>query len=164
MIPPRVIRFARPLQTLAEWLQPLIEDCSGSRWPPSVRLSVESRRSGTRSSDFYDRAQVGKRLSVEEEAVLAMISEGTVIALLTTDGAQVFPGFQFDGSAEARAVLGGAFQVLKATGVDDWTAAGWIVARHEELDDMCVVDWLWDGRGADRVRWLAGDTARRFNS
>ena len=112
---------------------------------------------------FYNVSQVSELLERSEDEVLAMVVDRTVIGLTTVDSALVFPSFQFEGPPELRDNLATAFRELKTSGIDDWTAAGWLVAHHAELDHRSVVDWLLDDEPAADVHWLARDAAQRYS-
>lgn len=110
---------------------------------------------------FFSCPQVAAELNLTEHDVTQMTGNHGIVGLLTTDGVWVYPTFQFD-DPQQQGNLAEVFRVLVTSGLDEWTAAGWLVARHLELGGMSAVAWLWGGLDLDEVLWLARDTAHRF--
>lgn len=112
---------------------------------------------------FHTTAQVAELLGgISRQAVAERRRRRTVLALRTADGAWVYPSFQFD---ERNQLLAGLAEVLGCfdpESVDEWTVAGWLVARHQALGGETVVERLRRGGDLEAVLVLARDAARRF--
>lgn len=111
---------------------------------------------------FCNISQVATRLGVSEGEVLERATAHEVVAMCTTDGVWVFPLFQFD-PPQLQPKLVALFAILMSTGVDDWTAAGWLKARHAELDSKTPVEWLLSDADTEPVMRLAREAALRFS-
>jgi hypothetical protein len=111
----------------------------------------------------YRTPQVRKLLGgVSRQALEDRVRRHTLLGLRTADGVIVYPKFQFD---ERHAVLGGladVLRVLRASGVDDWTLAGWLVARRDGLGGRSPVEWLRAGEDLETLLAVARDAAARF--
>jgi hypothetical protein len=98
---------------------------------------------------------------VSRQAVAERRRRRTLLALRTADGELVYPVFQFDrgdvlpGLADVVACFAGA-------PVDDWTLAGWLTARHDELDDESVPSWLRAGGDVATAITVARTAAGRM--
>ncbi len=112
---------------------------------------------------FYRTPQVRSLLGgVSRQALEDRMRRHTLLGLRTADGVIVYPRFQFD---ERHAVLAGlaeVLRVLRASGVDDWTLAGWLVARRDGLEGHSPVEWLRGGRDVETLLGAARDAAARF--
>jgi hypothetical protein len=112
---------------------------------------------------FYDTRGVTRLLGgVSRQAVADRRGRRTLLGLKTADGVLVYPAFQFDDHNEVLPGLAAVLQSFDPEAVDDWTVAGWLVAKQRALDAATVVEWLRGGGDPDRAAALAGDAARRF--
>lgn len=110
---------------------------------------------------FLGEAGVADKLGVSLEEVRKRTEAQEFVAATTSDGVICYPTFQF-ANAQLRAGLAMLFSAVRSTGIDDWTAAGWLVAEHPDLGDMTAEEWLLSGGDAGRARLVADDTANRF--
>ena len=53
-------------------------------------------------------------------------------------------------------------QAFRASAVDDWTLAGWLVSPLKALQDQSIIQWLRSGGDLAPALALARDAARRF--
>lgn len=135
-----------------------------------LRLARAAKRQAERSrasvwdkalGPFFSGTQVAAELNLSDDKVAELTRTRKVVGLLTTDGVWVYPTFQFD-DRQLQADLAEVFGVLVSSGIDEWSAAGWLVARHRELDGKTAVEWLWS-EPIDGALWLARDAAHRFS-
>ena len=112
---------------------------------------------------FYSPAQAAARLGDATEAeVVRMAEAGLVVGMRTADNEWVFPSFQFDGR-DLQVHLASAFRAVRASGVDDWTAGGWLMARHLELEGKTAKEWLLSDEDPAELLRLAREAASRFS-
>jgi hypothetical protein len=91
---------------------------------------------------MYSVSGVASLLGISEEEAEARAASHDLWGPTTADGFLVFPASQF---SDDGAVLPGLKDVLDAfpTHVADcWTVAAWIAARHPDLGDRTVLEWL----------------------
>jgi hypothetical protein len=113
---------------------------------------------------FYGTSQVARLLGgVSRQALADRRQRGTLLGLKTTDGVVVYPVFQFDEKNKLLPGLSEVLQCFRGGGVDEWTLAGWLVARSRALGDRSVVEWLRQGLELQTALALARDAARRFS-
>jgi hypothetical protein len=112
---------------------------------------------------FHDTRGVTRLLGgVSRQAVADRRERRTLLGLKTADGVLVYPAFQFDEHNEVLPALSAVLQCFDSEAVDDWTLAGWLVAKQQALDGETVVEWLRGGHDPERAVALARDAARRF--
>ncbi len=112
---------------------------------------------------FYSAQQIGRVLGgISRQAVAERRSRRTLLALRTADGALVYPTFQFDDHQRVLPGLAEVLQALAASGVDDWTLAGWLCSPLTSLGRKTPVEWLRSGGDPARLVAVARDAARRF--
>lgn len=112
---------------------------------------------------FYDTRTVARLLGgVSRQAVADRRERRTLLGPKTADGVLVYPAFQFDEHNEVLAGLGPILQCFDPDVVDDWTVAGWLVAKRRSLGGETAIDWLRAGGDPEAVLVLARDAARRF--
>lgn len=89
---------------------------------------------------FYSSAGVMRLLRVPSKQALAdRRTRGTLLAAQTSDGAWLYPAFQFDATAHAvRPELVPVLAELKTA--PRWGAALWLVTEHPDLDSHRPVD------------------------
>jgi len=100
---------------------------------------------------------------VSRQAIADRRERRTVLGLKTADGVVVYPTFQFDEHNRVLPGLPEVLQCFRGIPVDDWTLAGWLVARLRPLEGRSVIDWLRAGGALDPVLTLARDAARRYS-
>lgn len=112
---------------------------------------------------FFTTGQMTRLLGgISRQALAERRERRTVLGLMTADGVVVYPTFQLD---THNRVLPGLSEVLRSfdpTAVDEWTLAGWLVARHGALGERSVVEWLRQERDLAPLLALARDASRRF--
>lgn len=112
---------------------------------------------------FHDTRGVTRLLGgVSRQAVADRRERRTLLGLKTADGVLVYPAFQFDEHNEVLPGLAAVLQCFDPEAADDWTLAGWLVAKQQALDGETVIEWLRGGGDPDRAVALARDAARRF--
>jgi hypothetical protein len=98
---------------------------------------------------------------VSRQAVAERRRRRTLLALRTADRELVYPVFQFDRGD----VLPGLGEVMASFGgssVDDWTVAGWLTARHDELGGASVPAWLKAGGSVATAVTVARNAVARM--
>ncbi len=114
---------------------------------------------------FYGTSQVAKILGgVSRQAIADRRERRTLMGLKTADGVMVYPTFQFDDRNQVLPGLAEILQAFRASDVDDWTLAGWLVSPSKALRGQSVIQWLRSGGDLASALTLARDTARRFAS
>ncbi|HEX4955960.1 MAG TPA: hypothetical protein VF017_21435 [Thermoanaerobaculia bacterium] len=112
---------------------------------------------------FYSAQQIGRVLGgISRQAVAERRARRTLLALRTADGVLVYPTFQFDEHHRVLPGLAEVLQTLAASGVDDWTLAGWLCSPLSSLDRRTPVEWLRRGEDPTRLVAVARDAGRRF--
>lgn len=113
---------------------------------------------------FYGPAQVAEVLGgISRQAVAERRQRHTLLGLKTADGHWVYPVFQFDERNAVRAGLADLLQVLAASGVDDWSLAGWLVSPLRSLDGRTPIEWLRQKGDLATLLEVGRDAARRFS-
>lgn len=113
---------------------------------------------------FYGPAQVAEILGgISRQAVAERRQRHTLLGLKTADGHWVYPVFQFDERNSVRAGLPDLLQTLAASGVDDWSLAGWLVSPLRSLDGRTPIEWLRQRRDLATLLEVGRDAARRFS-
>ena len=83
---------------------------------------------------FYGAGQIRSVLgNVSRQAVAERRQRHTLLGLKTADGQWVYPLFQFDRHNEVIQGLPELLQLLAASGVDDWSLAGWLMSPLRSL-------------------------------
>jgi hypothetical protein len=129
----------------------------GSQQRPSPKDRLWDEELGP----FYSVRQVAELLQFDEDKVIRMTEDGELLGLHTSDGIIVFPAFAID-NAMLGQQLSMIFATLKSSGVDDWTAAAWLVGGHDALQGHSAVSWLVREKDYEPLIFLARDAARRF--
>jgi len=112
---------------------------------------------------FYTTGQVAKLLgAVSRQAVADRRRRRTLLALRTADGVVVHPVFQFDEQNRVLEGLPAVLQIVAASGVDEWTLAGWLVSPSTPLEGKSPIEWLREGRDHAPLLALAEETSERF--
>lgn len=110
----------------------------------------------------YTTGKVTALLGVSRQAVAERRSRRSILALETSDGAVVYPAFQFHQGA----LLPGLPKLLRRfplETVDGWTLAAWLVAPQPGLEGRSVVEWLREGGDPGPVEALAAEQAARYS-
>jgi hypothetical protein len=110
---------------------------------------------------FYSEDRVASMMEIDDESLDGLVSEGQLLRLRTSDGLFVYPIFQFDEGTPIPGV-GEIFRILTSEGVDEWTAAAWLLTRQPHLGNTKPVAWLQSPRDVRRVAWLARFAAKRI--
>jgi hypothetical protein len=112
---------------------------------------------------FYSTQQVSRLLGgVSRQAIAERRERRTLLALRTADGVWVYPTFQFGANHRVLPGLADILQTLAASGVDDWTLAGWLRSPLASLSGSTPIDWLRAERDGDTLKVVARDATRRF--
>jgi hypothetical protein len=112
---------------------------------------------------FFSTPQVSQLLGgVSRQAIAERRERRTLLALRTADGGWVYPTFQFGSDHRVLKGLAEILQILAASGVDDWSLAGWLRSPLASLSGATPTDWLRAERDGDALRAVARDAARRF--
>lgn len=128
-------------------------------------IAVSRRRWDDLLGPFYTTRQVAKLLgAVSRQAVADRRRRRTLLALRKADGVVVHPAFQFDEQNRVLEGLPAVLQVLAASGVDEWTLAGWLVSPAGSLEGKTPIAWLREGRDPKPLLALAQDASERFGS
>lgn len=113
---------------------------------------------------FYGPAQVAEVLGgISRQAVAERRQRYTLLGLRTADGHWVYPVFQFDERNAVQAGLSDLLQTLAASGVDDWSLAGWLVSPLRSLDGRTPIEWLKQKGDLATLLEVGRDAARRFS-
>lgn len=112
---------------------------------------------------FYRTRQLADRLEISRQALADRRRRGTLLALKTSDGHLVYPAFQFRADGSVLEGLPEVLQTLRASGVDDWTLAGWLATPQDSLEEQSCVEWLRAGGDSERALALARDAAAGFS-
>lgn len=114
---------------------------------------------------FYGSAQVARLLGgISRQAVADRRERGTLLGLKTADGAWVYPTFQFGPDNEVLPGLAEVTRILAASGIDEWTLAGWLTSSLAALGNRTPIAWLRERQSRASVLACAHDAARRFAS
>lgn len=110
---------------------------------------------------FHDVSGVARRLHVSEDEIHQRVVQNQLLACTTTDGALLYPAFQFrpDGSP-----LPGLEPVLTSMALgtkDRWQVALWMTTPSDQLQGQAPNEALSDGR-TKAVQKLADQTADRW--
>ncbi len=112
---------------------------------------------------FYGPAQVARVLgNVSRQAVADRRQRRTLLGLKTADGHWVYPLFQFDRCNRVLAGLPELLRILAASGIDDWSLAGWLASPLRSLGGRTPIECLRSERDAETLRAVTRDAARRF--
>lgn len=112
---------------------------------------------------FYGPGQVAAMLGkISRQAVADRRQRRTLLGLKTVDGHWVYPVFQFDRHNEVLAGLPEILQILAASGLDDWSLAGWLMSPLRSLRGCTPVDWLRSGEDSATLVAVTRDAAHRF--
>jgi hypothetical protein len=112
---------------------------------------------------FYGTGQVAKILGgISRQAIADRRERRTLLGLKTADGVMVYPTFQLDDRNQVLPGLAEILQAFRASDVDDWTLAGWLVSPSKALRGQSVIQWLKNGGDLASALTLALDAARRF--
>jgi RNA polymerase sigma-70 factor (ECF subfamily) len=113
---------------------------------------------------FYTEDQLAKLLGASSSrAVASLRDQHKLLALKTADGVFVYPTMQFDHYDHVIENLPAVLELLGASGVDDWTLAGWLVSSMPSLEGKSPIEWLREGRDRRPVLALAKGAAERFS-
>lgn len=107
------------------------------------------------------RAELG---GVSPQAVHQRVARGTLWALPTSDGATVYPTFQFvrrNGRVETKAGLRAMFTILR--GQDPWAVAVLLTTPAQELEDLSPVEWERAGGSQEALESLAHAVVDEWN-
>ena len=116
-----------------------------------------------RLGPFYGPSQVAKVLgSISRQAVAERRGRHTLLGLRTADNHWVYPLFQFDRHGEVIQGLPELLQLLAASGIDDWSLAGWLMSPLRSLGGRTAIEWLQEGRDRATLLEVTRDAARRF--
>jgi hypothetical protein len=84
---------------------------------------------------FTNEEGVQARLGISRQAVASEAARRRLLRVVTSDGAQLYPRWQFDGGG----LLDGLLDVLQLfpseQAVDGWTLAGWLQAPDPDLGE-----------------------------
>ncbi len=112
---------------------------------------------------FYRSAQVARVLGgISRQAVADRRLRRTLLGLKTADGYWVYPVFQFDRRNRVLSGLPELLRILAASGIDDWSLAGWLASPLRWLGGRTPIEWLRSERDAETLRAITRDAARRF--
>ena len=113
---------------------------------------------------FYSTTGVARLLGgISRQAIADRRQRGTLIGLRTADDAWVYPEFQFDHHQTVLRDLPATWKILRASGVDEWTLAGWLTSPVSKLGDCSPIDWLRRGEDREVLFTLARDATQRFS-
>ncbi|MFN7963799.1 MAG: hypothetical protein U0002_21225 [Thermoanaerobaculia bacterium] len=112
---------------------------------------------------FYSGAQISRVLGgISRQALAERRERRTLIALRTSDGVWAYPAFQLGDDHRPLPGLIPLWQTLCASGVDDWSAAGWLCSPLASLSGKSPASWLREGGEPEAVLPLAREAAHRF--
>ncbi|MCP3958725.1 MAG: hypothetical protein GY719_12800 [bacterium] len=112
---------------------------------------------------FYGPGQVARVLgNVSRQAIADRRRRCTLLGLKTADGHWVYPVFQFDDDHRVLAGLPALLRILTASGIDDWSLAGWLTSPLRSLEGLTAIDWLRDGHDPETLAQVTRDAASRF--
>lgn len=112
---------------------------------------------------FFTTGQMTRLLGgISRQALSERRERRTVLGLRTADGVVVYPTFQLDAHNSVLRGLPEVLQCFDRQAVDEWTLAGWLVARHGALGGRSVVEWLQQDGDLEPVLAIARDANRRF--
>lgn len=105
---------------------------------------------------FYDSDGVATLLNVPVDALLAAREDGLLLGVQTSDGAWVYPVFQFTGNQ----VDPGLLPLLRVFHYSPpWSTAVWLCTPEEDLDGLTPVAWVRAGNPPDVVTRVARHAA-----
>ena len=111
----------------------------------------------------YSAAKLARLLGgVSRQAIADRRERRTILGLRTSDGAFVYPVFQFDADNQVLPGLPDVLQCFDPDHVDDWTLAGWLLSRQRALGGKSVIDRLRAGVDRDKAVALAQNQAERY--
>jgi hypothetical protein len=141
-----------------------------ARGPEAAPLSVREQAVSVTSrwddalGPFYGASQAARVCGgISGQQLDDLRKSRAVLGLKTSDGALVYPVFQFD---DQNRVLHGLPDVLRcfpSGDDDDWAMAGWLISPLRGLEGRSAVQWLREVRDLAPVLVLARDAAHRFS-
>ena len=112
---------------------------------------------------FYGPAQIARLLGdVSRQAVADRRQRRTLLGLKTADGHWVYPIFQFDRHNRVISGLPELLRILAASGIDDWSLAGWLASPLRSLGGRTPIEWLRNEGDPETLRAVTRDAAHRF--
>lgn len=108
-----------------------------------------------RMGTFYTTARACDELAMSQRELEQHVADGRILRPVTSDGAPVYPAFQFvDGKIDPN--VASVVHQLTNGGMDPWSILHWLQVPDASLHGTAV-DALLRGRDVDRVRSMAGD-------
>lgn len=133
------------MKTLSDWV---------GTGTPAVADSALVDTIGPSWSSAKLRSELG---DVSRQALNQRVKRGTLLGLPTSDGATVYPVFQFRRRGVRVEIMPGLPSVLKAlTDQSAWAVAVLLNTAAPELDGATPVEWARRGGDAARLEELAG--------
>ena len=107
-----------------------------------------------RVGPFYDRSGALPLTGLLEVEFKAKVSTDDILEVLTSDGVQLYPSFQFGPLGELLPGLRGLVEILRPLSDDLWDVAIWLATPTERVDGRSAAEVLKAG-GLDSVVEIA---------
>lgn len=111
---------------------------------------------------IFETADLTEWRGVSKQAIDNQRRRHSILALRTSDGAWVYPEWQFDEHGNVRKGVGESVKALSAGGMDPWTQAVWFRGASPDLEDETAAGWLRSGKDPEAVVQLARRTGNRW--
>jgi len=120
----------------------------------------ETNRMADLVGPFHDTDGVAKRLNVPVDALPAARRDGLLLGVQTSDGAWIYPVFQFTGGQVDPDLLP-VLHIFRHS--PPWSTAVWLCGPDDDLAGLTPVEWLRAGNPAEVVIRNARHTAYNWN-
>lgn len=108
---------------------------------------------------FYDPDAVATLLNVPVDALPAVRGDGLLLGVQTSDGAWVYPAFQFTGDKVNPDLLP-LLRVFRHS--PPWSTAVWLWGSDEDLGGLTPLEWVRAGNRLDEVVRIARHAVHRW--
>lgn len=137
--------------------------------PDGMKVAADQLFTGSgqgladRVGPVYSAADTHRLLDVDRRGAADRRQRATILALKTSDGAWVYPTFQFAGRKvdERFKSLFKAFADVHET--PWWTVAAWFRTERSDLGGQTPADWIRSGEDVEVVKTLARGLVWRWN-
>lgn len=129
------------------------------RLDPLIQIHQPSNPMADLVGPFYDTSGVRAMLATSRQSINQRTQRGTLLGVQTSDGAWLYPTFQFAGKT-LRPELVSVLRLLRDQ--PRWSVAVWLRGPTEDLDGQSPEQWLDTQQDPAIVERLARQTAHRW--
>ena len=112
---------------------------------------------------FCDTVSAARTLGISEQAVTWLADSDSILAVHTSDGHTLYPGFQFDGHHVEAGVVE-VLAIFRGKVSDGWAIADWLTTPAVSLDGLTPIEWIQADRNRKTMLDDALDTAARWSA